>query len=191
MDLSYSLDILFMLLAFLAFRRTLPTLEQINASESEPSTPAGFTFHPPNFGAVRTPLSTPSPAPAPSPSSQASGQRGHVRRDSLAVPQITLTPDLVARTRPRPKHGRKTVSFSLSSMDELVARRSAPKRPPTPYIVQESSDSNSKMSDTNAIEDPMPSSVPVGIERLSASPETRDAMGVKKEWLMPTRGGLQ
>lgn len=175
MDLSYSLDILFMILAFLAVRSTLPSLEQINShSESEPPTPSGFQFKPQTFASPYPTKAGPhSPAPSPSPRSPHTPFSG--RRDSLAVPQITLTPDLVSRTRS--KHGRKAVSFSLSSMDELVTRRSSLKRPPTPYTQGPSA----SLDEEKAAAPP----VPAGVEQMTASLEARDGMGVKKEWLMP------
>lgn len=176
MDLSYSLDILFMVLAFFAVRRTLPSREQINAhSESEPPTPSGFQFKPQTFASpYPTQTQAHSPVPSPVPRSPATPLHAHARRDSLAVPQITLTSDLVSRTRP--KHGRKAVSFSLSSMDELANRRTHLKRPPTPYTLGPGEGNDTKVA--------VPT-LPLGVEQISASLEARDGMGVKKEWLMP------
>jgi hypothetical protein len=134
MDLSYSLDILFMLLAFMAVRHTLPSYEQINAADP-PSTPRSHKFNhlssTPSSPAILSP--TPRSPHSPFGRGATSLLSPQPKRDSLAVPQITLTPELRGTTRP--KHGSKSVSFSLSSMDEVMAKREvvSKKRPPTPF----------------------------------------------------------
>jgi hypothetical protein len=190
MDLSYSLDILFMLLALLAVRHTLPSLEQINNTDA-PSTPRHLAFD-----HLTSPKASPSPSGLPRSPASPFG-RGATsllspvpKRDSLAVPQITLTPDLLrTKVASRPKHGRKSVSFSLSSMDELMAKRESKeirKRPPTPF--NRSYLDHGPIEDGDGDEDPVPR-LPRAVEQMRARPDARDAMGVKKGWLMP-RGSV-
>ena len=185
MDLSYSLDILFMLLAVLAVRHTLPSYEQINATDP-PSTPQSHKFNhlpsTPSSPALHTP--TPHSPHSPFGRGATSLLSPTPKRDSLAVPQITLTPELRGATRP--KHGRKSVSFSLSSMDDLQAKREivSKKRPPTPFARSY----HGKMEEVDIGAVPVPA-LPKAVEQIRHSAEGRDAMGVKKGWLMP-RGSV-
>jgi hypothetical protein len=183
MDLSYSLDILFMLLALLAVRHTLPSHEQINSTDP-PSTPRGHKF---SHLSSRSPdIHSPTPISPHSPFGRGATSLLSPRpsRDSLAVPQITLTPELRGATRP--KHGRKSVSFSLSSMDELMAKREviSKKRPPTPFARSY----HGKLEEQEDEEPPVPA-LPRAVEQTRQSADGRDAMGVKKGWLMP-RGSV-
>lgn len=184
MDLSYSLDILFMLLAVLAVRHTLPSYEQMNATDP-PSTPRSHKFahlsSTPSSPAILSP--TPHSPHSPFGRGATSLLSPIPKRDSLAVPQITLTPELRGATRP--KHGRKSVSFSLSSMDELIAKKevNSKKRPPTPFA-------RSYYGKMEEIEGDVPlPALPRAVEQIRHNAEGRDAMGVKKGWLMP-RGSV-
>lgn len=185
MDLSYSLDILFMLLALLAVRHTLPSIEQINATDP-PSTPRSHQFthlsSTPSSPAILSP--TPHSPHSPFGRGATSLLSPIPKRDSLAVPQITLTPELRGATRP--KHGRKSVSFSLSSMDELIAKKeiNSKKRPPTPFARSY----HGKMEEYEEGGVPLPA-LPRAVEQIKHNAEGRDAMGVKKGWLMP-RGSV-
>jgi len=87
----------------------------------------------------------------------------------VAVPLITVTPD-------RPSHKRKSVSFSLSSMDDLDPAHLShqPKRPPTPYVSGPASPSEGKVGDGSV------PPTPVMHGKMVVDP-----MGVQKGWLMP------
>ncbi|RSH93412.1 hypothetical protein EHS25_007768 [Saitozyma podzolica] len=98
------------------------------------------------------------------------------------IPQITITPD-----RPKLGHGfghkRKSVSFSLSSMDEIVPHTHQ-KRPPTPYVRGPASPSEKALLEQTS---PLTSSSPgssVPGTPLAHSAHVMDPMGVQKKWLM-------
>ena len=64
-------------------------------------------------------------------------------------------------------------------MDELSGRSSNPKRPPTPFVRSPAVSPSEKKGI------PAAPALPAGVERMRGSPDNVDAMGVKKEWLMP------
>jgi hypothetical protein len=72
-------------------------------------------------------------------------------------------------------------------MDELMAKRESKKRPPTPF--NRSYLGHGPIDDGEAEDEiPVPP-LPKAVEQMRASPDARDAMGVKKGWLMP-RGSV-
>jgi hypothetical protein len=102
------------------------------------------------------------------------------------IPQITITPD-----RPKLGHGfghkRKSVSFSLSSMDEIVSHTHQ-KRPPTPYVRGPASPSEKALLEQTSpsaspLTSPSPGSSLPGTP-LGHSVHVMDPMGVQKKWLM-------
>lgn len=163
MDLQISLDVLFLILALLV----LPSCRFLPAHDDVPP-PSADT---PRFLVVPTQSthSTPADSPHPSP--------GFV---SLAVPSITLTPDRPDLPNPsvRPSHKRKSVSFSISSIDGLQpdSRIEHRKRPPTPYIAAPIS--------PGSILHRSGTSMPGSPTELSHSRGVIDPMGVQKSWLM-------
>lgn len=86
----------------------------------------------------------------------------------LSVPTIRIIPE-------RPSHKRKTVSFSVTSTDEVVnGILIKQRRPPTPFVSGPVSPGQEKVEDVRTPETPMvPSHMAV------------DPMGVQKGWLMP------
>ncbi|KAL7424982.1 hypothetical protein Q5752_000669 [Cryptotrichosporon argae] len=174
MSTSAALDALFLLLALLAAR-----------TFHAPSHPSDQTFalpaHPPLTPLTpRTPLS-----PASAARSSAVGPLG-------PVPLITITPDVHApsaapppswpsagrgihlRRRPSASHKRKSVSFSLSSMDDMLppATPTPHRRPPTPFVAHVPPPSP----------DPAAPSLPA--TPMAHSKQSEDPMGVQKMWLM-------
>jgi hypothetical protein len=71
-------------------------------------------------------------------------------------------------------------------MDELMAKREivSKKRPPTPFARSY----HGKMEEIDDGEVPVPA-LPRAVEQIRHNAEGRDAMGVKKGWLMP-RGSV-
>jgi hypothetical protein len=66
-------------------------------------------------------------------------------------------------------------------MDELMAKRESRKRPPTPFA-------RSYHGKVNEQEEQAPP-LPKAVEQMRSNADGRDAMGVKKGWLMP-RGSV-
>ena len=84
------------------------------------------------------------------------------------MPTIRITPE-------RPSHKRKTVSFSLSSADEVVnGMLIKQRRPPTPFVSGPVSPGQEKVEDVGAPDTP-----------LVSNHMAIDPMGVQKGWLMP------
>lgn len=94
----------------------------------------------------------------------------------------------------RPAHKRKSVSFSLSSIEDLTDNDDASggggcggghkKRPPTPFVSGLASPSQRKIE-----EEPSAGSGAGGVPRMPGTPLTHsvhytDPMGVQKKWLM-------
>ena len=122
---------------------------------------------------VRSAHSTPTGTPLASPKPSA----------HLEVPQIRIVPE-----RPR-GHKRKSVSFSLSSMDELhhgtVTSVEHKKRPPTPYVVGPSSPGK-VTEEPEESGDSLEGGIPNGAATpLAHSKNAIDPMGVAKKWLLP------
>ncbi|KAK1923508.1 hypothetical protein DB88DRAFT_300833 [Papiliotrema laurentii] len=182
-----SLDVLFLMLALLLIPSssdiplnpdsTKGPTEQTRQSHSAPTSPAPSQskdqyLSPPVPSGHSTPSQSPLVSPTPS---------------TLAVPCITLTPEhSTATNRPshRPAHQRKSVSFSLSSMDELQPKQSEQnrKRPPTPFVSGPVSPAASNIASNEA--SPAPS-MPGTPADMSHNLHTVDPMGVQKSWLMP------
>lgn len=135
-DISTLIDVAFLLLVIYMF----PGLP---GPTVPPATPVSSSLHP---IAVEKHIDTPLPSPMP-PSNQ------DVLQSSPPLPRITLTPSHASKgpaavgigiTPKRPgTHKRKSVSFSLSSMDDIhqsssaSSDRSLPqrlRRPPTPWM---------------------------------------------------------
>ena len=96
----------------------------------------------------------------------------HTPIPSPAVPAITITPDRPSSEN-RPAHSRKSVSFSLTSLDDLDAHAHRPRRPPTPFV------SSSRRGDVTP--SPAPS---VPATPMVHSHQAVDPMGAQKDWLM-------
>ena len=169
MDTHISLDVLFFILALLILPSTRylvppPGTEPISP---RPPTSGRYLAVPGHSG-----RSTPAASPLPSPSFA-----------SLAVPSITFTPDRPAH---RPSHKRKSVSFSISSIDNLPVEignmQAHRKRPPTPFIAAQPSPAGSISSRAS----PAPSlpGSPMEMDQLSHSRAVIDPMGVQKSWLL-------
>ncbi|GFZ50011.1 hypothetical protein JCM24511_07764 [Saitozyma sp. JCM 24511] len=127
---------------------------------------------PPSAGLPHTPLSA----------ATGHSAAGSPLTSPLPIPQITITPD-----RPKLGHGfghkRKSVSFSLSSMDEIVPHTHQ-KRPPTPYVRGPASPSEKAMLEqTSPLTSSSPGSSSPGTP-LGHSAHVMDPMGVQKKWLM-------
>ncbi|KAK4689414.1 hypothetical protein P7C73_g687, partial [Tremellales sp. Uapishka_1] len=110
-----------------------------------------------------TPIPTP-PTESPMPSA------------GLVIPSITITPDI----EHRPSHKRKSVSFSLSSVEDFGIHLHKQRRPPTPFVSGPVSPSASAsevegVSALGALSPGMP---------MMHSHQAEDPMGVKKGWLM-------
>lgn len=102
--------------------------------------------------------------------------------NTLGVPTITLTPDRPpSEANHRRRHKRKSVSFSLSSLKEIIPDRAdevsekPKKRPPTPFV----SALFSPLRSANPAPAPSTPGTP-----LSQSLDFVDPMGVQKKWLM-------
>lgn len=95
--------------------------------------------------------------------------------DYLAVPSITVTPDHIAH----PRQKRKSVSFSISSLDDVIPRRdqgeASKRRPPTPFVSGPVSPSQWSDGSPDASAPGTP---------LTQNVEMVDPMGVQKKWLM-------
>ncbi|ORX37824.1 hypothetical protein BD324DRAFT_401837 [Kockovaella imperatae] len=167
MDLfASSIDVFFLLLTL----ALIPASQWMTESHQPldhgpPHTPLSSSFL-----KVRSTQSTPtaSPLASPKPSS-----------DLLQVPEIRLVPE-------RPKgHKRKSVSFSLSSMEELhqssAGGMDPKKRPPTPYVLGPSSPGKIN-DDDNQPGDGLPHGP---MSPLAHSKHVVDPMGVEKKWLLP------
>lgn len=121
---------------------------------------------------------------------------------SSMIPSITFTPDapeIYSRHRrssfgsltKRFGHKRKSVSFSLSAIDDVLPSQASPnkRRPPTPFVRRPKSPSPSLSSANSQPGTPIP--VVVGVtgegmaEDMTHRKDVEDAMGVKKKWLMP------
>ena len=153
MDLTASLDLMFLLLA----------LALIPASKYLP-TPPRDVQEPLTSPFLRVPgrstQSTPSGTPVPS-----SGF-------NLDIPRIAITPP-----RPGLSHKRKSVSFSLSHMDELH-QKGGRRRPPTPFVI-------APASPYKPSPEPSPAQLIPASPALVQSKHSTDSMGVEKSWLMP------
>jgi hypothetical protein len=120
-DLTILLDIAFLLLAIYLF----PSLP---GGAIQESTQSLNTHH--DIKQIDTPL--PSPAPV--------LQTGSVPRIILHASHVSSSSIPVSLTaRPRPGHKAKSVSFSISSMNDLLPLSSSPeevkqRRPPTPWM---------------------------------------------------------
>ena len=103
------------------------------------------------------------------------------RHVGFAVPTITITPD---RNLLRPGHKRKSVSFSLTSIDDLNIdnpnNNNARKRPPTPFVSGPVSPSQRIAEE----ESPAPSMPGTPATSLFHNVQAIDPMGVQKKWLM-------
>ncbi|RXK35323.1 hypothetical protein M231_07426 [Tremella mesenterica] len=148
MDLLSTLfDVLFLLGAIYFFPRNLP------------NTPAPIQIIPSPLPSAHSSL--PSPLPSPRPMA------------TLEVPKITFSQEGLKK---REKRKSKSVSFSISSLDEIIndGEKNKGKRPPTPWVRGPVSPS--------AREESVPGTP---LTPLSHSYEAVDPMGVKKGWLMP------
>lgn len=166
-----SLDVLFLILALLVIpgTRYLPSPHPPLNPPTSPRPLASPYLTVPGQSAHSTPSNSPLPSPALS--------------ASLTVPTITLTPD-ASRATHRPSHKRKSVSFSLSSMDDLnfPQEPNHRKRPPTPFV---SGPISPALSSKGASPVPRsPGSPGVPMIELSHNVKVTDSMGVQKSWLM-------
>ncbi|ALO60564.1 hypothetical protein CNE02035 [Cryptococcus deneoformans JEC21] len=145
------------------------------------------------------------PASPLSPITPASASSSHLSVPGVGmpfvVPSIILTPDApetYSRSRrssigsltKRFGHKRKSVSFSLSAIDDVLPPQTSPnkRRPPTPFVKGPTSPSPS-VSSANS-QPGTPIHVIAGItgegtaQSMTHGKDVEDAMGVKKKWLM-------
>ena len=175
MDLGSFLDSLFVILAFLIIPLTWYTAPEITHTTS--SQPQFLSVHSPS--AHNTPVGSPMTSP---------------KLSEMMIPTITLTPDRFEPVRgARPSHGsahkRKSVSFSLSSMDEVNPPNihANKKRPPTPFVKGPASPNVAASKESSANASPAssaPASPVPPIPVLGHNTQIVDSMGVKKQWLM-------
>ena len=176
--LTVSLDVLFLILALMVLPST-----NLLLPPSAPPTPTTWS-HPKAGTEARSPAPT-SPLPSPflavpgsahsAPSSAPSSPA-----PAMAVPAITITPDRPAQ-RPSHSHKRKSVSFSISSLDDLrlpdALGGKNKKRPPTPFV-------SGPVSPAGATDASPAPSVPATPVVMGHNLAVVDPMGVKKAWLM-------
>ena len=168
-SLPVSLDFIFLILTLLFF----PLAAKVVPYLPDARRPPRHSIEIGAFSPPPSPLYSPIPTICISPSP-----------DLLTVPRpnIATRPALISAAsagvvalKPvRPTHGkRKSVSFSLSSMDEIEKSEERTKRPPTPFI-----DPGDPSPEVSPAASPLP-------EAMYHNLECVDTMGVKKEWLMP------
>jgi hypothetical protein len=114
---------------------------------------------PSHLNIATSPHSTPISSPAPTP---------RVGSHTLPIPSITITPSH------RPSNKRKSVSFSITSLDEIKLPIGKPHRPPTPFVMGPSSPEFA----TEVMSVAMP------LTPLENCKTVVDSMGVQKGWLM-------
>ncbi|KAK8849561.1 hypothetical protein IAR55_004896 [Kwoniella newhampshirensis] len=207
--LSSIIDITFLLFALFVIPHAaaLP-FSSTGGADTNTDTDTGLTSHP------TCPLPTPGTQPSPS---------AHLSAPTL-VPNITITPShippspssiqqdhqrAIFQPRPRPApfrtlgpHRRKIVSFSLSSIDDILSPSAMgdgkKRRPPTPFIRPESLASPLIETTPSPSPGPHPSqsqgqghgspltspAQSTGSMEMSHRPNEEDTMGVKRKWLM-------
>ncbi|WVN86895.1 uncharacterized protein L203_102069 [Cryptococcus depauperatus CBS 7841] len=186
MDLwSSSIDILFLILTLLLIP-SISRTPQLNitppddAVTSPPVTPF-------------SPLTPITPGDATSP---------HLNVPGFGVPSIILTPSETAASGRRRtsfsslrskfgSHKRKSVSFSLSALEDVLAPHGSPnkRRPPTPFVMGPNSPRSGSTSPAGSNPaSPVPTIPGVtgehDVNTMTHRKELEDPMGVKKRWLM-------